>query len=182
MRKWIVFIYRMSPRLLTVGLLLATVAVALRVEQSRDRRRLRVFLSCAAVLWCGAVLYATVCRTPDSVAQAPILVPFHSYWEAWSAGKTELYRTNFMNLVLFYPGGVLACALYSGNRRPVISVCVMLALCCFSVAIEWCQFHFALGKPEIDDVIHNSLGALLGWFGLQGILKICRPNENSGSA
>lgn len=171
MREWIVCIYRMPPEIVAQGLLLATAAVALGAELFRDRRWPRACLSCAAVLWCGAVLFSTVWRTPASVAQVPSLVPFHSYWEAWSTGRTELCRSNFMNLVLFYPGGVLACALFSGKRHPAFSVGAILALCCFSVAIEWCQFHFALGLPEIDDVIHNSLGVLLGWFGLQGLQK-----------
>lgn len=32
----------------------------------------------------------------------------------------------------------------------------------FSGVIEYVQFFYALGEPEMDDVIHNTLGALLG--------------------
>ena len=39
---------------------------------------------------------------------------------------------------------------------------VVIALTAMSAGIEFLQYHFALGRCEIDDVIHNALGALLG--------------------
>lgn len=42
---------------------------------------------------------------------------------------------------------------------------------CLSGIIEVSQFAFCKGLCETDDVIHNSVGAFLGYLGLQGILK-----------
>ena len=68
-----------------------------------------------------------------------------------------------MNVVLFYPTGLLACELLpkSWNRaKRVILIAVLFAL--VSVGIEFCQYHFVLGQAEVDDVIHNTLGTLIG--------------------
>jgi glycopeptide antibiotics resistance protein len=35
-------------------------------------------------------------------------------------------------------------------------------LAALSAGIEFLQYHFCLGRCEIDDVIHNTAGALLG--------------------
>ena len=68
-----------------------------------------------------------------------------------------------MNVILFYPAGLFACELlpksWSWAKR-VILVAVLFAL--VSTGIEFCQYHFALGQSEIDDVIHNTFGALIG--------------------
>jgi glycopeptide antibiotics resistance protein len=63
-----------------------------------------------------------------------------------------------MNVLLFYPGGVLAGSLWRRWRvLPMAAVFLLL-----SVAIELCQYAFAIGTTETDDVIHNTLGAFLG--------------------
>lgn len=68
-----------------------------------------------------------------------------------------------MNVVLFYPAGLFACELLPKSwnlAKRVILVAVLFAL--VSAGIEFCQYHFALGQAEADDVIHNVLGALIG--------------------
>lgn len=91
------------------------------------------------------------------------LIPFHSYREVLSGGNPEIYRSNFMNAVLFYPAGLLATALlpekWPGWCRCIL---VVLAFGALSAGIEYIQYAYALGRCEIDDVIHNSAGALTG--------------------
>jgi glycopeptide antibiotics resistance protein len=36
-----------------------------------------------------------------------------------------------------------------------------------SVAIECCQYGFGIGTAEIDDIIHNTLGAFLGMLSVR---------------
>ena len=68
-----------------------------------------------------------------------------------------------MNVALFYPAGLLAASLlpkkWSGWCRCLLVVFVLTAM---SAGIEFLQYRYALGRCEIDDVIHNALGALLG--------------------
>ena len=42
---------------------------------------------------------------------------------------------------------------------------------CLSGIIEASQFAFCKGLCETDDVMHNSVGAFLGYLGFLGILK-----------
>ncbi len=67
-----------------------------------------------------------------------------------------------MNVILFYHAGLFTCELLPkswSRAKRVILVAVLFAL--VSAGIEFCQYHFALGQAETDDVIHNTLGALI---------------------
>ena len=93
----------------------------------------------------------------------PELIPFHSYRAVMAGENKEILRSNFMNLILFYPAGLFACELLPkswSQAKRIILVAVLFAL--VSAGIEFCQYHFALGQAEVDDVIHNALGALIG--------------------
>lgn len=101
-------------------------------------------------------------RTPGA-AYAPELIPFHSYRKLFETGNTEIIRSIFMNIVLFYPAGLLTASLLPEQwsySRKMLTVGIAFAL--FSLMIEYAQFIYALGEPEIDDLIHNTLGAVTG--------------------
>lgn len=181
MKQLLVLVYRLPMDLLAVLLLLGTVALALLLDRFENCRWLRPGVVCAGLLWAAVVLFATVCRQPDAEMPVPSLIPFHSYREAARLGKTELYRSNFMNVILFYPGGALLGCLLTEKRPAVLSAGAIFLLACFSVGIEVCQYSCALGNPEIDDVIHNTLGVLLGWLCLQGI-RWYRNGKTAASA
>lgn len=63
----------------------------------------------------------------------------------------------------FYPAGLLSASLLPKKWhlawRMLLVTVVFAAL---SAGIEYIQYAYALGKVEIDDVIHNAFGALLG--------------------
>ena len=68
-----------------------------------------------------------------------------------------------MNVILFYPAGLLTASLFPDKwtcLQKIWSTVILFAM--FSGMIEYVQFFYALGEPEMDDVIHNTLGALLG--------------------
>lgn len=116
-------------------------------------------------VWFVAVLWITVLsRTPGS-AYVPELIPFHSYQKLLATGTTEIIRTNFMNVALFYPAGLLTVSLFPNKwtrLQKIWSTAILFTM--FSGMIEYVQFFYALGELELemDDVIHNTLGALLG--------------------
>ena len=89
--------------------------------------------------------------------------PLHSYRKVINGGNPEILRSNFMNVVLFYPIGLLATALLP-KRWAEWSRCVLTILLCISLSagIEYVQYICSLGQCEIDDVIHNTIGALTG--------------------
>lgn len=106
------------------------------------------------------ILYATLLtRVPGSGGL--ILTPFAAL--AAARVQPELYREMLMNVFLFFPLGLtLSNALpRRWNYRRRIGVTV-LAGCLLSAGIECAQYRFALGLAETDDVLCNTLGALLG--------------------
>ena len=106
------------------------------------------------------ILYATLLtRSPGDYDV--VLRPFAALMEA--KDQPELYREMLMNVFLFFPLGLtLSNALpRRWNYRRRIGVTV-LAGCLLSAGIECAQYRFALGLAETDDVLCNTLGALLG--------------------
>ena len=74
--------------------------------------------------------------------------------------QPELYRSMLMNVLLFFPIG-LSLPFVLGKWKLSVPVTVVLA-CLFSAGIEYLQYRYSLGRCEVDDVIMNTLGALLG--------------------
>ena len=89
------------------------------------------------------------------------MIPFQSYRAFFAGENEELLRSNLMNVLLFFPAGLFAGTLLPRRRLlPILGIALAAAL--LSAGIEVLQFRFALGFAETDDVIHNTLGALLG--------------------
>ena len=136
----------------------------LRFEKKLCQRHIWRWLILSVVLALVATItYTTLGNRSGGGNLAHAFLPFHSYREVWNGGNPEIYRSNFMNVVLFYPAGLLATSLlpkkWPGWCRCLLVVLVLTAM---SAGIEFLQYHYALGRCEIDDVIHNALGALLG--------------------
>ena len=100
----------------------------------------------AAVLW--ITLFS---RIGDGYRD--FLLPFHSYVEILK-GNRQFLLENIGNVILFIPLGV---ALKCGGVRDVKKAGFLASL-----LIEVLQFTFALGTFECDDLIHNTLGAVIG--------------------
>lgn len=100
----------------------------------------------AAVLW-----ITLLSRIGEGYRE--FLLPFHSYMEIWSGSWTFLLE-NIGNIVLFIPLGV---AMKRCGVRDV-KISGFLA----SLAVEIIQYTFALGTFECDDLIHNTLGVIIG--------------------
>lgn len=114
------------------------------------------------LLWGGAVVYVTILsREPGSTAGFGSL--FCSYREVLNGGNPELLRSNFMNILLFFPGGLLLGAVLP-DKWPRWARMLTAALClgAMSLAVEQHQYLGMLGNAEADDILHNTLGALLG--------------------
>lgn len=130
------------------------------------KRFWRLGISLFAFLW--VLLIAAATLMSRSVAEnriTPELIPFFSYYSFFTGGNKELLRSCFMNVALFYPAGLSACALLPENwRRTKKVLFVSFSFALLSAGIECCQYFFALGQAEADDVIHNALGAFLGAY------------------
>ena len=89
--------------------------------------------------------------------------PFWSYL-AISEGRTELAAENLMNVLVFVPVGFLLSACFKSLSWWM----VLLIGCCLSLSIEAMQFLLMRGFAEFDDVMHNTLGCVMGY----GVYKL----------
>lgn len=125
------------------------------------------------VEWGVLVLCATVVFRSTSAERGFRLIPFSSYWDYGPHGYLlEMIAEMVLNVVLFVPVGFL---LGSGFQSMTWKK-VLLTGCSMSVVIELIQLMFQRGFCEVDDVIHNTLGCLIGYGGYMMIKTlICHP-------
>ena len=66
--------------------------------------------------------------------------------------------------LLFIPVGLLLCCAF----KQITWWKTLLIGCSISITIEALQFCFLKGFSEVDDVMHNTMGCLIGWFMVKG--------------
>lgn len=93
--------------------------------------------------------------------------------------QPEMYRSFFMNVLLFVPLGlsmpyILSKKLHKRNVFITIGFGAVL-----SAAIEFLQYYYHLGRCETDDVIANTLGAAVGTLSYLLYIRILKKREES---
>ena len=113
------------------------------------------------LLFCSTVIFRATGETSK--------YDFHPFWsyQAIQDGREDLLAENIMNVVVFIPVGLLLSIAF----KQVTWWKALLIGCCISVTIESLQFLLMRGFSELDDVMHNTLGCLIG-FGFMIILRI----------
>ena len=114
------------------------------------------------LIFCSTIIF----RTTGEIRQ----YDFHPFWsyQAIQEGREDLLAENIMNVIVFIPVGMI---LGSPLRVKGSWFVVLMIGCGISVAIESLQFFMMRGFAEVDDVMHNTLGCLLG-YGIMTILRI----------
>ena len=109
--------------------------------------------------YCIFLLWMTVIsrhpREAGRVFKWQLLWSYRAWIAGESYGKTESIQ-NINNVLVFIPFGFL----FPKKQWKT----VLFAVLFFSILIEIIQFTFALGWCEIDDVICNTLGAMIGFW------------------
>lgn len=150
------------PRALLV-IALATAALMGLHRRFRRRTWWKALLGLGLLAGIGALLAQTLLVRSPGGFQPPVLQPLASYRAVLRGENSELLRSNFMNVALFYPLGLTAALAGCRARHPVLRTAGITAgFFLLSLGIELSQLHWGLGLCEADDVLHNTLGALLG--------------------
>ncbi len=125
---------------------------------SRNPHKVQTINNVLNIIAFFGILAVTVLNRSDFNDEV-VLMPFHSFTEAKI--QKEIYRTMIMNIFLFVPLGI--CMPYSLKSSSLkrVSTTILFALI-ISIAIEFYQFVFSCGRCETDDVICNTLGAVIG--------------------
>ncbi len=101
--------------------------------------------------------------------RAYILLPFYSYRAAWNGWSPYDWRGIILNIAMFVPFGFLL-PLWSEKLQSFWKICLVSFLS--TLFIEGVQYFSRIGVFEVDDLIHNTLGALIGYGGIMIILAI----------
>ena len=117
------------------------------------------------VIYCSTVFFRPTNELPQFN-----FTPFWSY--ATSSDGSILTLDKLMNILVFIPVGLLiGIAFRSINWWKTMIVGIVL-----SAGIELLQLLLRRGMSELDDVFHNTIGCLIGYFVVRIIIKCCRSN------
>jgi len=158
--KYIESLLDTTPSAVYISLICAAfVCIVFSVSVKGLREGIKSSSIILLILYAAIVINTTVLSRPLGSERGIIYIPFWSYF-AISDGKPRLLEENIMNVVAFLPIGIF---LAIGAKR-LKWWQAAIAGCSFSVVIEFLQYYFNKGQCEIDDVIHNTLGCVIGFF------------------
>ena len=112
------------------------------------------------------ILDLTLLNRTASVRSDVLSLPFQLIHSALFV-RRETIRSLLLNILLFTPFGAALPHLLPPSKSIWKRVLLTgVAAMLFSIVIEICQYVFSLGNAEADDVICNTLGALIGALSL----------------
>ena len=158
------WIYTMNIPILLLLIAGATAASAYAYRKIRSHWWNKPVIGLLLMVCIIVILSITLfTRSVHTEPLTPSMVPFDSYRKVLDGENRELLRSCFMNAVLFYPVGLLTAILFSQKWHPVVRLLLIgITYTGMSAGIEYVQYIYTLGQPEVDDVIHNVLGAMIG--------------------
>lgn len=119
------------------------------------------------------LLYLTVFVRNVQAEWTYNISPFWSY-QAIREGRDDILVQVIMNVLAFIPIGLLL-----GTFKGMKWWHVLLIGLCFSLLIELLQLGLKRGLTEIDDVVHNVVGCMMGFVALVGCRKVVAPSFGS---
>ena len=134
-------------------------------EKTVMRKEYRFLTFLALIAYIGFIFCSTVFFREIQQNCKYNLHPFWSY-NAILNGRDDLVTENIMNIVMFMPVGfLLRMAFVEIKWRAVLLIGLSL-----SIGIEMLQFVYSKGFTEFDDVMHNTLGCMIG-YGVYALVK-----------
>ena len=120
-----------------------------------------------ALVFCSAVVFRE-----EGADRGMNLVPLSSYFcIGENSYLWEVSAINLLNIAMFIPVGfLLKCGLRSLTWKQTF-----LAGTILSTAIELSQFILSKGLCEVDDLIHNVLGCMVGYATATLTINVLRP-------
>jgi len=178
-KKIIISEFESIPRMFYVGqlLLLSIGSIAfIIVNRGRAVRNIIRLLLFEYVLFIYGV---TVFFRKGGRTEIYMLTPFVSYVKMFQGEASDMLFDILVNVALFMPVGFLwgaQSSLKPPKRRWFV---VLLLGLCLSTGIELFQLFLNKGFVEIDDIIHNTLGCVIGFALWQGVVRMAKTRITS---
>ena len=122
-----------------------------------------LLLEYIALIYCSTVIF----RKVNDVRK-------YEYIPFWSYDNMELLAENIMNIIVFIPLGFLFGIAVKKKKWWQ----VLLIGGCISSSIEFLQLLLKKGVSEFDDIMHNTLGCMIG-YGIYALIKFCYDKFSS---
>lgn len=150
-----------------IALFIFSSALFFRSISSR-RKICNILLLCVYLL---IVLYVTLISREVVIGNTANFCPFWSY-RVTGEMRNNVFAECALNILLFIPVGALS---YLNTKRLITSFATGVVLSCM---IEILQFFSHRGFCETDDVIHNTLGTVVGIGICKLVVFIFHPSQN----
>lgn len=110
------------------------------------------------------ILSKTIIGRPETEEYTYDLLPFWSYLALIRGEGVNLWMCIYLNVLFFIPLGALLWLAFKDRRWwKALLFSIVLSLC-----IEVAQLVLKRGLCEFDDVFHNALGCMLGYWLMVG--------------
>lgn len=105
------------------------------------------------------ILYITVLGRYTFDGYRARVVLFESYRQLFATGNIFELKGIIYNIIMFIPFSFLVAELLKDKKPIFFSICAGVL---FTFLIEFLQFVSHTGTFEIDDIIHNTFGVIIG--------------------
>lgn len=165
--KYVIAAYRNVPESVYLGVISFYLTGSLIIISFRGfMNSLRIIGRLLVIGYVILLLFLTVFSRSFQSSHNYNLFPFWSYKAIWG-GQEELLAENIMNVIVFIPVGFLLGCSFNRVKIWIILLCG----CYISISIELSQFILKRGFTEVDDVMHNTLGCLIG-FAIYSLIRM----------
>jgi len=153
------------PSLVLVVILIVVILLSRKIK-NKTRYIIKVlFVEYLFIVICSTI----ICRGPQSFEYARLeLTPFWTYWAVLDNVPGVSVWDIILNVLLFLPLGFFTKILF--RNTSLIKMIIIAVMC--SVFIETNQYLFEKGIAQIDDVMHNVFGGIIGWYIARLLLSI----------
>ncbi len=141
----------------------------LRKEKIRISQAVTGMLALGYVLW---VFGSTVLTRESSVRRCEL--EFLWSWRVILQGNREILWESLLNVGLLFPVGLLLPAIFKSKCSWYCGLCVGILI---SGVIEVSQLVLCRGLFELDDILHNTIGCILGIWLMNLIIQSVNINK-----
>ena len=175
-RQYIISLYQDIPQEVYEGLLsVFCIGIVVFIAWKGSQKGIRysatlLLIEYIFLIFCSTVIFRATGETRQ--------YDFHPFWsyKAIQEGRVELLPENIMNVVVFFPVGLLLGIAF----KQMTWWKALLIGCSISIAIESLQFWLLKGFSEMDDVMHNIVGCMMGFaltLGTKKMVLVCQHSE-----
>ena len=141
----------------------AAILLLLNRKRRRDGTRFPTGQAVSILLlscYLGGLTAVTFMNRMDGMRMGVQLRPLLAFWEAWNNFTLQVWLNPLLNIAMFLPLGVLLPLAAKPLRR---WYWMLAAGAGTSLVIESLQYILGRGQADVDDLLCNTLGAMLGY-------------------